>query len=264
MARLLDKLASVKITVVLLCFLAVLVVWGTLYQAEHGLFDAQQRFYRSHVFLVWGFIPFPGTQLVLALLFFNLLSSLFVNTRYNLKHVGSVLTHVGLLILLAGGFLVSLHAKEASLTLQEGAGSNLASSYNQWELAFWEPGEEVAADALGRRTRRVTAIDAGSLQPGEAIDFGDLGFALEVESIYRNADAHRHLHDEGASSPPPINASGYESLSEKPTEKEPGRNLPGGVFAVKTAQGEPQRILMYGGDSGPAMVSVGEDRKSVV
>jgi len=258
MARLLNKLASVKLTVILLFILAVLVVWGTLYQAENGLFEAQQRFYRSHVFFVWGFIPFPGTQLVLALLFFNLLSSLFVNTRYELKHVGSVLTHLGLLILLGGGFLVGLHAMEASLTLQEGAGSNLASSYHQWEMAFWDPGDDAAPDAFGRQTRRVTAVDTDSLRPGQAIDFGNLGFAMEVESYHRNADPHRHGHDEGNSSPPPLNASGYESVGPQPAEKEPGRNLPGGVFSVKTGQGDPQRILLFGGDSGPTLFEVGD------
>jgi hypothetical protein len=50
----------------------VLTFWGTVYQVEHGLFAAQERFYNSWLILVAGFVPFPGTQLVLAVLLVNL------------------------------------------------------------------------------------------------------------------------------------------------------------------------------------------------
>ena len=96
--------ASLKLTVVCLLLLIVLVVWGTVYQADHGLYQAQQKFFHSWFFLVFGFIPFPGTVLVMFVLFFNLVNSLFFRLRFHWSNIGNIITHLGIIVLLVGGF----------------------------------------------------------------------------------------------------------------------------------------------------------------
>ena len=187
MQRLVKLLASMRLTVVLLLILSVLVVWGTLYQAEHGLYQAQKIFYQSYGFLAFGMIPMPGTQSVLALLFINLLCAMLLTIRYRWRRLGSILTHGGLLVLLGGGFVIGRYAEESNLTLEEGEGSNVSMSYHEWEIAAWAPEDMAIADEAHRRTRRVAAVPTAALRPGDTVRLGDTGLTLDVETYYRNA-----------------------------------------------------------------------------
>ncbi len=83
--------SSLKLTVICLILLVILTVWGTLYQAQHGLFAAKQMFFSSWFFLALGFIPFPGTVLVMTVLFFNLLSSLIFRIGFRWSNSGNLL-----------------------------------------------------------------------------------------------------------------------------------------------------------------------------
>ena len=82
---LVPRLASVRISVVCLLLLLGLTAWGTVYQAEYGLYAAQTRFFYSWYFLVGGFLPLPGAQLVLWVLFFNLIASMLFRVTYSLS-----------------------------------------------------------------------------------------------------------------------------------------------------------------------------------
>ena len=76
---LIQRLASVKIAVVCLGLLFILVFWGTIAEVQQGLFFAQKHFFHSWVFLAFGVLPFPGAQLVLWVLFINLICAAIVN-----------------------------------------------------------------------------------------------------------------------------------------------------------------------------------------
>ena len=62
--RIIEATGSLKITVILLALLFLLVFLGTLYQVEHGIFGAQERFFFAWIVTAY-FIPLPGGQLVL-------------------------------------------------------------------------------------------------------------------------------------------------------------------------------------------------------
>ena len=101
LARLIEWLIGPRLTVYCLAFLFVLTFWGTVYQVEHGLYAAQERFYSSWIILIGGFVPFPGTQLVLTVLTVNLTA--YLMTMLGKSSFGILLTHAGLLLLLIGG-----------------------------------------------------------------------------------------------------------------------------------------------------------------
>jgi len=241
---LLKRLASLKLTVIGLFLLAVLVFWGTLYQVQFGLYAAQQRFYNSWIVMVMGAIPFPGAQLVLFVLFFNLLASMLVQIRYGWRHTGVLLIHAGVLVLLGGGYVTHLHAQESFLTLEEGQSSNLSSSYHAWELAVWREGSEPE--------REVWAIDADNLGQ-QAVQVGPL--RIVAERLYPNARAFIGGETGGSL---PRNASGITSLEPAPTKSDPAENLPGGIFSVSTDGGVPERITLFGGEERAATVASGE------
>ncbi|HLP48789.1 MAG TPA: hypothetical protein VK469_22805, partial [Candidatus Kapabacteria bacterium] len=131
-------MASLKLTVVCLLILAMLVVWGTVYQANHGLYQAQQKFFHSWFFLLLGFIPFPGAVLIMFILFFNLVAVLFYRIGFRLSKIGNLITHLGLMVLLLGGFFTFYFSQESTLMLKEGETSNMSSSNRLWEIAVWE------------------------------------------------------------------------------------------------------------------------------
>jgi len=111
---------SLRLTVACLVILFILTAWGTFYQVGHGLYAAQQRFFHAWFFALFGFLPLPGAQLVLAVLFVNLLAALLFRFAYSLRQAGQILAHAGLVLLLAGGFITHHFGREAELTLREG------------------------------------------------------------------------------------------------------------------------------------------------
>jgi ABC-type transport system involved in cytochrome c biogenesis permease subunit len=241
-------MASLKLTVVCLVLLATLVVWGTVYQAEHGLYQAQQKFFYSWFFFIFGFIPFPGSVLVMFVLFFNLLCSLFFRIGFRLSKIGNVITHLGILILLVGGFFTFYFSEESSLMLKEGESSGLSSSRHSWEVAMWE---------AGTGDRDVYAVDANGFDPGETLWFEDLHLELVIKEYYENCSAFFGQASTAGPSDPVINSSGIQLLKEKPAAQELAENVSGVVFAVNPSAGNKQALLLYGEDRAHTSVTIG-------
>ncbi len=179
------RLASLKISVICLMLLLVLTAWGTVYQASYGLYAAQTRFFHSWVFWVGGFLPLPGAQSVMWLLFFNLIASMLFRVRYSWDNVGNILTHGGFLLLLAGSFVTFKFAQESYLPLAEKAVSNVSLDRRHWELAVWEEKDGPGGDF----DKNVSAVGLAHARSGSHFDFSEFGFAANVGNCYRNCEA---------------------------------------------------------------------------
>ena len=104
-----EALASLQLAVVTMGALGAACIAATFYESAHGTAAAQRVFYRSAWFTA-----------LLAVLAANVLFSALKRYPWNRHHVGFVLAHAGILLLL-GGSLVSLHAGlDGRLTLAEG------------------------------------------------------------------------------------------------------------------------------------------------
>jgi hypothetical protein len=117
------SLASLKLTVVLLLVLASLVIGGTITQAGSGIYAAQAKVFGSWLIWLAGIVPWPGMLLVSLLLFLNLLAAVILRLRYRWRQAGLLLVHCGLLLLIGGGFFITVTVREYSLTLSEGESS---------------------------------------------------------------------------------------------------------------------------------------------
>lgn len=247
-ARYSGWLISPKLTVICLAFLMVLTFWGTVYQVEHGLFAAQERFYNSWVILVGGFIPFPGTQLVLAVLLVNLAGYLVQLVFQPRVYFGILLIHLGILMLLLGGAITHYYAEESQLTLQEGETGSASASYHQWELALWKQDGPV---------RDVLARDADRLQAGDVLTFGATGLQVEVEQYHRNA---RAFQSTVPLTNAPLSRLGVSSLQPARPAKEPAENIAGALLTVRPEGRDPVRVILFGDDVAPVEFEVGADR----
>lgn len=249
--RLLSILASLRLTVVGLILLTILTIWGTIYQAEFGLFLAQERFYESWFFLIGGVIPFPGGQLVMTALFVNLGASVAAMAIKRRLTIGFALTHLGLAMLLAAGAVTYYLGQEAHLSLEEGGASNVAVSSEDWELAI--------LPANGPVRRMVTALDAGLLKAGQRIPLPDDSCTLRVEQYYRNAQPQTGGNSDRA----PESVSGATSLKKQPLSKEPSENFPGTILAIEKDGKVQSRVLLWGGDGAPVVVELGDGPRAI-
>lgn len=241
--------ASLKVTVVCIAILVLLVIWGTVYQAEHGLYQAQQKFFHSWMFFIFGFIPFPGTVMVMFVLFINLLLSLYFRIGFRWSNLGNIITHTGIIVLLLGGFYTSYFSQESTLTMREGQSESMSSSNHLWELAIWKQ---------SGKTRDVFSIEAAGLSTGEAVDIPELNLKFRVNEYYKNCTIFTGSKTQGVVV---LNASGIGALKGKPTALEAGQNVPGLVFSLDPTPGNTGKvILLYGNDVGPTPLNLAGDR----
>jgi hypothetical protein len=248
--KMLKPLSSLKLTVVCLVILTALVFWGTVYQAEHGLYQAQQKFFHSWVFFIFGFIPFPGTVLVMFVLFINLVFSLIFRIGFRWPNLGNVITHLGIIILLVGGFLTFYFSEESALSLREGERSNWSTSRHLWEIAVWE---ETGAE------KDVYAVDTARIDAGEGLRFDELGIVVNVTEVYSNCIAM--TGGQGMGEKPVLNASGIRAINERPDAMEAGENVAGMVVDVQPLSsegGQGPRVLLYGHDKAPTAASAND------
>jgi hypothetical protein len=86
-----------------------------------------------------GPVPVPGLPVALAFLTVSLFARMIQNTRWRSDKVGIHLTHLGVLLLLAGGFVTAITSTEGFLVLEEGKpGGRIVTDYHARELTIWK------------------------------------------------------------------------------------------------------------------------------
>jgi hypothetical protein len=107
--RVFDGLASLRLAVVVMFTLGATCAYATFYEMEHGTPAAQRDIYQT-----------PGFSLLLGLLGVNIFAVMMKRYPWKAHHVGFVMAHIGILVLLAGS-LISLHrGLDANMPLYEG------------------------------------------------------------------------------------------------------------------------------------------------
>ncbi len=244
--KILKSLASLKITVFSLGVLFVLTFWGTVAQVDIGLYQAQVKFFYSWFFLGFGFLPLPGAQFVLTLMFINLLSVTLTRFAFTRRNIGILTIHFGLYIYFISAFVTFHLSEESNLTMAEGESSNLASSYYQWELSSW-------AESQGKQ-RDVIAYDIENLKTNQNIFFEEYGFNFVVKNYYPNSKASRVVLND--SKVAVFDALGINYLEKSPLEREPELNLPGIALIVQKVKGDEEKLFLWAGENRPTSLVV--------
>jgi hypothetical protein len=140
--RIVDFLASFRLSVLILFFMFLVTLLGTWAQAEIGLFQSQKKYFESWVFVeqVLGpiHVPLPGGVTLMAALALNLLFGGIVRLRRTWSRVGILITHVGIALLLVAGLVKFQYSTEGYVRLFEGQKSGEYVSYHEWEVAIHE------------------------------------------------------------------------------------------------------------------------------
>lgn len=224
---------SLRLTVVCLAFSIVLVFVGTIAQADEGLYQAQERYFKH--WLVWGIsffgkdfpLPLPGGYLLGTVLIVNLTAAHIKRFQLSWKKLGIHLTHGGLILLLIGQLATDLLSRETQMRFSEGETKWYSEDPMNYELAFVHSRED--------GTDKVVAIAQSKLVPGTTIRHPELPFDVFVETFWRNSEpAFRAPMSANA---PPITTNGlaqsFDFRELAVTKTMDDKNVPTGVIELR-------------------------------
>ena len=116
-------------------WMLVLLFCGTIEQKYIGLWQAQSKYFSSFFFSFYG-LPLPAGWTTMGVILISLTLKTLFYTKNIKKHMGSFVTHIGIILLLIGGFITALFSKEGYVLIPEGTKSNIISDYHDVELAI--------------------------------------------------------------------------------------------------------------------------------
>ena len=183
--RILNFFTSLRLTVVCLCVALLLVFIGTLAQVDEGLYNAQNRYFRSLLICWtpkgadWRIPVFPGGYLIGGVLLINLLAAHAKRFQFTKKKIGIFIIHAGIVLLLLGQFATDLLSTESAMRLAEGESKNYSESGRESELVF--------IDVSDPKFDQVIAIPQGLLKGGVELRPDKLPFAVRVREFFPNS-----------------------------------------------------------------------------
>lgn len=198
-----DIFSSFGFAVIMLIGLFALVMLGTFYQVEHGLFQAQARYFNS-IYFMQSFgpisIPVPGAYLLMILFSINLITGGLVRIKKNWKRPGIIITHVGILVMLLSALITFKYSIRGNMTLYESPMAEATERYGDEILSYNEWAIEVGQPETGSTLFVITESEFGDLGSNNARTYysEDLPFDVTVSGYLRNAEPR----EAGATAPP--------------------------------------------------------------
>ncbi len=173
-------LGSTEIFCYSLLWLMVLTVVGSIAQKYIGLHDAQMRYFSS--WILWAsFIPLPGGRLTMVLVFVNLTARLIFASPLRWRRSGVIISHLGALLLLVGGFITAYQSVEGYILIPEGEQRGYFEDHYAKELVVTRAAES-GAD-------QVTAYSGGFMKTGKELPLEGLGDGtITIEDLHDNCE----------------------------------------------------------------------------
>ena len=188
--RLVDTLASLKLTVFLLVLSMVLVLLGTLEQVHWGVWHVQKVYFSSWLCFypmdatAAVRMPLPGGFLIGALLILNLAFAHFRHFKATAAKIGISMIHAGLLLLLAGGFITAVYQEESAMIIPEGEKRNYSEAFRDFEIAL--VAKSAATDAVVAIPDTILRDIADKKAPA-AVELPGTPYTLVVQAYHPNA-----------------------------------------------------------------------------
>lgn len=206
-SRIIAIISSLELTVLLLFLLSLLVVWGTLYQVDNGIYAAQERFFNAWFTMVAGIVPFPVLKTIVILLSVNLLAAAFRKRPLSIVTAGLFIIHIGVVVLVAGTAVTSSLNKESAINLQEGQSTAEAFDFSSWQLTFF---------LKNAATTTIVRFDFDKLRPGQKLTLIPGIDPIYLHTLHTNCGVMRNEEEQKILSFKPL-----------PPSTERGRNVPG-------------------------------------
>ena len=157
-------------------YLLVLLFCGTIEQKYIGLYQAQSKYFSSFFFWLY-IIPLPAGWTVIGVILTSLCLKTAFYTKNIKKHIGSFITHTGVIFLLAGGFITGLLGQEGYIRLPEGEQSPIVSDYHKVELAITD-----------RQTGQSEIFKEKQLRKKNILNVNNSSLSLQPEEFIKNTE----------------------------------------------------------------------------
>ncbi len=218
--KLLYRLAEADMVFWLMPPLILLLIAGTLAQRWIGLWPAMDMFFGS--FIIWaGPLPLPGAYILLGILSINLTLKFLLKSEWRWAKAGVILTHLGALILLLGGLLTAMTARESYMLIPEGQETPYIYSYTQRNLVIFE------------NQKPIIALPYNQI---EEWNFSALPFDIKLKHWCENCEIlKRPETPEYNEAAPYQSMAAFMALKNKPVEPEPESNLTGFEFEISSS-----------------------------
>ena len=188
--KLIDTLASLKLTVFLLVLSMILVLLGTLEQVHWGVWHVQKVYFSSWLCFypmdptaAFRF-PLPAGFTIGALLMLNLGFAHFRHFKATSAKIGITMIHAGLLLLLGGGFITAVYQEESAMIIPEGEKRNYSEAFREFEIALVQ--KSAANDAVVAIPDSILRDIAEKKAPAEVLLPGT-PYTLVVQTFHPNA-----------------------------------------------------------------------------
>jgi hypothetical protein len=243
-------LASFALAIVVLAFLFLITVIGTLEQTHSSLFEVQQRYFESTFVIhhVMGVpVPLPGVYLLLVVLGVNLVCGGIVRIRKDKTTWGVIVAHLGVLLMFAGAGVEYYCSQKGHATIVEGQSTSEFDSYFEWEIAIAPAQNAGPVEELVVRHHEFMR-----LAPGSRVTFtsSKLPFDLVVHDVLPNCVPRSAV---GASTPG-VEGVALESL---PRNKEAESDTAGAyVLVLPKSDSAPVEGVLWGREKYPMSVAV--------
>lgn len=198
-------------------FYMAMIAAGTIAQKDIGLYRSLQLYFGSPLFLVLTVILTVG-----------ILFRFLFHSEWKREKAGIHLAHLGVLILLAGGLMTAVFAREGYITIPEGEAKLFISDYHQRELLIVKDG-----DVLAR-------VPHQKIQQGQVLNFTGLPLEISVLHNCKNCaiserqNAQDHMKG----------MARFMALGSSALEKEDEKNLYGATLDIRGVSEEQNGIYV--------------------
>jgi len=228
----------------LLCLFA-LTLFGTLFQINHGLYEAKETFFNSWFLTTQGGLPlFPGGVLVMSLLTVNLILGGLVRIKWQMRNLGVLIIHFGIIVMLLSSLVKLTNSNEGQLRLYIGQESKEYVSSDLWQVSIWELGKGVEIPQWVLDDALFTDLQGDASRNFHA---ANLPFTLNLSTFLPNCEVlPKGPMWEAAGEV----IDGY-GFFPRPLAKENGENVAGIHATLTLADGSSQKGLLWSPAKGP-------------
>ncbi|MGB6222428.1 cytochrome c biogenesis protein ResB [Haloferula sp.] len=176
----------------LLVVLGVLTWLATLEQVDHGLLATLRKYFHWREWYiipeingktVW--LPLPGGYWVCALLLVNMICGGLIRARKGWKTAGVVLSHFGIIFMIAAGGVAQLYEERGVMMLVEGDKADYAISLTEPTIEVMEIVDgEVAGEISVARDKQLSGLEEADAR---LVRFPQQPFDLEITGWLKNA-----------------------------------------------------------------------------
>jgi len=187
---LIDTLASLKLTVLLLILSMILILLGTLEQVHWGIWHVQKVYFSSWLCFYPMDptaplqIPLPAGFTLGALLIINLAFAHVRHFKATTAKIGNLMIHAGLLLLLGGGFVTAIYQEESAMIIPEGEQRNYSEAFREFEIALVQ--KSAASDAVVAIPDSILRDIAAKKAPS-SVELPGTPYTLVVQTYHPNA-----------------------------------------------------------------------------